>query len=470
MLNLGVFLEALSDYRPAGNEPAVSSVVVDSRQAVPGSVFVAFRGEAADGHDFVPDAFRRGAVAALVEHVPSGETRWPVVDVRAGGVALPPEPPYYVRVDSTLRALQQVAKAWRGRFSPRVIAITGSVGKTSTKELASAVLSRCFRTLKSVGNQNNEIGLPLTLLNLTPEHQAAVVEMGMYAEGEIALLCDLARPQVGVVTMIAPVHLERLGSMDAIVRAKRELVEALPADGVAVLNKDDERVMSMAAHTRARVFTYGLDPSADLSAGNVVSMGLEGIRLTFSYQGETLNVGVPLLGRHSAHTALRAAAVGLVEGMSWDDIVSGLDAMTSQVRLVVVPGPRGSRLLDDSYNSSPDSALAALNLLADLDGRRVAVLGDMLELGEAEVAGHRLVGRRAADVADILIVVGRRARMIGEEALAVGMPAERVHLLEDTPAAIPLLEELVREGDIVLVKGSLGMRMDRIVTAFGGHS
>jgi UDP-N-acetylmuramoyl-tripeptide--D-alanyl-D-alanine ligase len=144
--------------------------------------------------------------------------------------------------------------------------------------------------------------------------------------------------------------------------------------------------------------------------------------------------------------------------------------MTSQVRLVVVPGPRGSRLLDDSYNSSPDSALAALNLLADLDGRRVAVLGDMLELGEAEVAGHRLVGRRAADVADILIVVGRRARMIGEEALAVGMPAERVHLLEDTPAAIPLLEELVREGDIVLVKGSLGMRMDRIVTAFGGHS
>ncbi len=465
MLTLAHILSPLTDYRPAGDEPAVSSLVVDSREVGPGAVFVAFAGERVDGHHFVAEAFERGAIAALVERPLAGD--WPVIDTRAAHPGRPARLPVVILVDNTLYALQTIARAWRARFDLRVIGITGSVGKTSTKELTAAVLGRRFRVLKSVGNQNNEIGVPLTLLNLRPEHERAVIEMGMYSEGEIALLCNLARPQVGVVTMIGPVHMERLGSLEAIVAAKRELVAALPDDGVAVLNLDDPRVMSMADHTRARVFTYGLDSAADLWADDIESMGLDGVRFTLHHAGETLTVRVPLIGRHSVHTALRAAAVGLIEGLGWDDIVAGLNATAAQLRLVVSDGPRGSVIIDDTYNSSPDSALAALNLLADLQGRRIAVLGDMLELGRAEKQAHRVVGRRAADVADVVVAVGERARTIGAEALALGMPADRVRLVDDAPAAVPVLQELIRAGDIVLVKGSLGMRMDRIVTALG---
>ena len=462
---LGFLLEALTEYRPTGKEPVVSSFIVDSREAVPGSVFVAFAGENVDGHDFVADAFGRGAVVALVQRPIGGE--WLTVDARAGHGEYPARLPVCILVDDTMHALQAIARAWRARFNVRLIGVTGSVGKTSTKELIAAVLSRRFRTLKSEGNQNNEIGLPLTLLNLRAGHERAVVEMGMYAPGEIALLCDLARPAVGVVTMIGPVHLERLGSMEAIVAAKQELVAALPDDGVAVLNRDDPRVMGMAPHTRARIFTYGLDSAADVWADHIESMGLDGVRFTLHHRDEELNVRVPLLGRHSVHTALRAAAVGLIEGLSWEEIVAGLGALSSQLRLVVNPGPRDSLLIDDTYNSSPDSALAALNLLADLGGRRIAVLGDMLELGDAEFEAHQIVGRRVADVADALITVGGRAQTIGREAVGAGLAANRVQMVADAPAAVPLLEELIRPGDVILVKGSLGMRMERIVAALG---
>ena len=462
---LGHILEALTDYRPTHKEPAVSSFVVDSREAVPGSTFVAFRGENVDGHDYVDDAFARGAIAALVEQPVSG--KWAVLDTRSGYASAPDQLPVCIVVDKTQTALQQIARAWRARFEVRIIGITGSVGKTSTKELTAAVLSRRFRTLKSEGNQNNEIGVPLTLLNLRSHHERAVIEMGMYAQGEIDLLCDLARPAVGVVTIIGPVHLERLGSIDAIVAAKRELIAALPDDGTAVLNMDDPRVMEMAPYTRARIFTYGLDSRADLWADHIESMGLDGVRFALHHRHESLNVRVPLLGRHNVHTALRAAAVGLVEGLGWEDIIAGLGSMASQLRLVVIPGPRHSLLIDDTYNSSPDSALAALNLLDDLDGRHIAVLGDMLELGDAEHQGHQVVGRRAADVAELLITVGPRAQTIAREATGAGLSADRVMVVSDALEAVPLLEAIVMPGDVILIKGSLGMKMDRIVTALG---
>lgn len=463
--DLGHILAALTDYRPTQQEPAVSSFVVDSREAVPGSVFIAFRGENVDGHDYVADAFERGAIAALVGRTINGE--YPVVDARAGHIGGLPQPPLCILVDDPLRALQVIARRWRARFDVRIIGITGSVGKTSTKELTAAVLSQRYRTLKSEGNQNNEIGVPLTLLNLRESHERAVIEMGMYSQGEIDLLCDIARPVIGVVTMIGPVHLERLGSMEAIVAAKRELITALPDDGVAVLNMDDPRVMSMASQAKGRVFTYGLDNTADLWADQIESMGLDGVRFSLHHRRETLNVRVPLLGRHSVHTALRATAVGLIEGLGWEEVIAGLGALSSQLRLVVIPGPRGSLLIDDTYNSSPDSALAALNLLADLDGRRIALLGDMLELGDAETQAHLMVGRRVADVADYLITVGSRARLIGREAMLVGMSPNKVQAAEDAPAAVPLLEAILQPGDVILVKGSLGMKMDQIVTALG---
>ncbi len=459
-------MQALTSYWPTDREPAVSSFVVDSREAIPGSVFVAFRGDNVDGHEYVADAFGRGAIAALVQHSSVG-AKWATIDTRAGHAEPPTNLPVCILVNDTTHALQQIARAWRARFDTRLIGITGSVGKTSTKELTAAVLSRRFRTLKSEGNRNNEIGVPLTLLNLRPWHERAVIEMGMYAQGEIDLLCDIARPSVGVITMIGPAHLERLGSIEAIVAAKRELVASLPDDGVAVLNMDDPRVMEMAPYTRAHLFTYGLNSEADVWADNIESMGLDGIRFTLHHRSEALNVRVPLLGRHSVHTALRAAAVGLIEGLRWEHIIAGLGDLSSQLRLVVIPGPRGSLLIDDTYNSSPDSALAALNLLGDLDGRRIAVLGDMLELGDAEYQAHQVVGRRAADIADRLITIGSRARTIGREAQGSGMTSGRIQMVDDAPEAVPLLEELIQPGDVILVKGSLGMRMDRIVTALG---
>jgi UDP-N-acetylmuramoyl-tripeptide--D-alanyl-D-alanine ligase len=292
--------------------------------------------------------------------------------------------------------------------------------------------------------------------------------MGFYQPGEIKFLCDLARPAVGVVNNVYAVHLERAGSIENIARGKGELVEALPPapEGVAVLNFDDPLVLAMRSRTRARVFTYGLDPAADLWADNIESLGLAGIRFQLHHRHEVLHLRVPLLGRHSVHTCLRAAAVGLIEGLTWQEIIEGLQSVgATQLRLVAVTGPQGSLLLDDTYNASPESVVAALNLLNELEGRRVAVLGDMLELGAHEELGHRLVGRRARDVADLLVTVGPRARIIAEEAREAGLPAEAVIELADSEQALAFLRQTIRRGDVVLLKASRGVRLDRIVPA-----
>ncbi len=473
MLTLGHIIEPLSTYTATGTETAVASVVMDSREVVAGSVFVAYAGEQVDGHAFVEQAFAAGAVAALVERPFSGE--YHTLDLRAGqNNALSEldetELPICLLVEDTIEALQTAAKAWRNRFDVEVIGITGSVGKTSTKDLTHSVLSQKYNTFKSPGNRNSVLGLPMALFGLREHHEKAVLEMGMYVPGEIATLCEMSAPQVGLVTLIGAVHMERAGSMEAIVAAKQELVEALPAHGVAILNKDDSRVMSMAAHTQARIFTYGLDPMADVWADNIESMGLKGIRFVLHHRGdEAMTVQVPLLGRHSVHTSLRAAAVGLVEGLSWDEIVRGLRETAVQLKLVTVPGPKNSTIIDDTYNANPESMMAALNLLADLPGRRVAVLGDMLELGHVEEAAHRLIGRRVADVAQRLVAVGRRAEWIAEEALKVGMLRAHVVMVVDVDTAVSVLEELIVEQDMILVKGSLGMQMDKIINALGRY-
>jgi UDP-N-acetylmuramoyl-tripeptide--D-alanyl-D-alanine ligase len=467
MLTLGFWLETLAGVVLEGSDPPLASVVIDSRESEPGSLFVAFAGENSDGHDYIADAFGRGAVAALVERPIAGD--YTLLDVRQPGQATLTrlEGPLCILVENTMLALQQVAGQWRRQFPVRVVGITGSVGKTSTKELTHAVLARRFPTLKSEGNYNNEIGLPLTLLQLRPEHERAVLEMGMYARGEIATLAELARPSVGVVTNVGPVHMERLGSIEAIAAAKQELVEALPAapEGVAILNREEPLVMAMAEHTAAQVFTYGLGDNADLWADQIESMGLDGIRFRLHQGQNALTVHVPLLGRHSVHTSLRAAAVGLVEGLSWDEIGAGLQSLGSQLRLVASPGPRNSVVLDDTYNSSPESAIAALNLLQELGGRRIAVLGDMLELGAAEEASHRLVGRRVPSAADMLVTVGPLARWIGEEAIASGMPAGDVVTVAGVEAARAVLLDLIEPADFILVKGSRGVQLERLVAA-----
>jgi UDP-N-acetylmuramoyl-tripeptide--D-alanyl-D-alanine ligase len=317
--------------------------------------------------------------------------------------------------------------------------------------------------LKSEGNLNNEIGLPLTLLQVESAHERAVLEMGMYALGEIRTLAEIARPRIGIVTNVGPTHLERLGTIEHIAVAKSELVQALPSDGWAILNGDDPRVRAMRGQTRAAVQFYGLDAANDVWADEIESLGLEGISFALHRGKESLHVRVPLLGRHSVHTSLAAVCVGLVENLSWDEILHGLQDVAAQLRLVSVPGVRDTTLLDDSYNASPSSTLAALNLLGDLPGRRVAILGDMLELGALEAEGHRVVGYRAAEITDVVIAVGTRGRMIAQAAREVG----RAQVIEtaDNAAAIAAAERVLQPGDFVLVKGSRGMRMEEIVAA-----
>lgn len=468
MLTLNEVFEANTGKTYSMMNHPVSEVVIDSRQVKPGALFVALPGESVDGHEFVGQALERGAIAALVDKQVEVETSR--IDLRkppAPEAIAELEPPYILRVEHALRALQQTARLWRQRFDVRVIGITGSVGKSTTKELAADVLSQRYRTVRSPGNLNNEIGLPLSLLKMGAGDERAVLEMGFYVPGEIAELCEIAKPQVGVVTNISQVHLERAGSLEAIVQGKGELVESLPPapEGVAILNYDEPLVRSLAERTQARLFYYGLSPEADLWASDVESLGLEGVRFVLHYGEEQLHVRVPMLGRHSVHTSLRAAAVGLTEGLSWQEIVSGLQSSHAQLRLVAVHGPHGSLILDDTYNAAPASVIAALNLLAELEGRRVAVLGDMLELGSFEERGHRMVGARAAQVADLLLAVGRRARWIGDEAKLAGMEPDEVVFLEDSDGAIAYLKDHIQEGDVILVKGSHGMRMDRVVEA-----
>ncbi len=458
----------------------IRNVVIDSRQALRGDLFVALPGERQDGHDYVGHALGRGAIAALVhyDHVPNLEGLEVIrLDTTrpddAAPVVFGEGVPCLIRVGDTLTALQHLSAFWRAKFSLRVIGITGSVGKTTTKELVAQVLNMRYRTLKSEGNYNNEIGVPLTLLKLRPEHERAVIEMGMYGLGEIAAYCQWARPQVGVVTIIAPVHLERLGTIENIVKAKSELPAALPSaeeGGVAILNDDDERVRGMAAVTQARVMTYGLTPRADVWADNIESFGLDGISFVLHHGRKQRPAKLPLIGRHSVHTALRAAAVGLVEGMDLGEVVEALRMPPTQLRLVMAKGPFDSVVLDDTYNASVESTIAALNLLAEIEGvgPRIAVLGDMLELGDTEKQAHDEVGCRAALVAQYVIGVGERSRWTCRAAVECGARPERVFHVMTNGEALEVLNDIVRERCVILVKGSRGMKMEEIVAGLGG--
>ena len=320
MLTIADAIEAITGFRPQ-TTLVITEAVIDSRQTIPGSLFVAIPGEKMDGHNFIDEAFKRGASFALIQR--NVDASFHTLDLRAvtsadSFLTFDFATPFCLRVENTVTALQQIARFWRRKLDLRVIGITGSVGKSTTKEMIAEVLSTRYRTLKSPGNLNNEIGLPLTMLRLSSGHQRAVMEMGFYVPGEIAFLCDIAQPQVGVVTNVGTVHAERAGSQEAIARGKAELVQALPPapEGIAILNFDDPWVQKMEERTKARVFFYGLSPEAHLWADQVVGLGLEGIRFRMHYAGETLHVKIPLIGRHSVHTALRAAAVGLVEGMT----------------------------------------------------------------------------------------------------------------------------------------------------------
>ena len=434
---------------------AFSTASVDSRKITPGCCFVALHGERVDGHRFVRDALTAGASVALVAH--------PVEPPEGSGAAI-------VQVADPLIALQELAAWWRARSPARVVGITGSTGKTIAKELIADVLSQRLRVLRSEGNLNSESGLPMTLLRLEPAHEVAVLEMGMYTVGEIARLAEIARPQVGVVMAVHPTHLLRAGSIERVAQGKSELPRALPADGLAVLNADDVHVAAMRSVTPAEVVTFGLSPAADYRAVDVESRGLAGTTFTIDSPSGARRLRSATPGRHLVTHALAAAAVADRFGLSLDDVEAGL-ALGSRAphRMAVAQAAAGYTIVDDSYNASPVSVLAALDFLAETPlpagGRRLAVLGDMLELGPEEEEAHRRVGARAAQVVDGLVAVGVRGRWIAEAARAGGL-----RCVVQVPSADDATENVAtvldpRPGDVLLVKASRGIELDRVVHA-----
>ncbi len=464
--------------------PPFGAVTMSSRRdGVPpmreGGLFVAIRGARRDGHDFVADAFANGARAALVARVPEGlqpavaAGRVQVRDFRHGAPAAAPcaetdsipSTPLLLLVDDPLQTLQRCGAWWRRRQRARVLAITGSVGKTTTKELLASILRRRHTVLATEGNLNNELGLPIMLLRLTAAHQKAVLEIGISAVGEMATFAALARPDVAIVTRVAPVHLLGFGEVETVEREKGELVAALGDSGLAVLNADDERVARMRQRTRARAILYGCRAPADVQATEIERPTLEGLGFRLHFGGRSERAWLPLVGQHFVTPALAAAAAAFAEGCSWAEVLEGLAQPPPGARLQPRHLPNGAVLLDDTYNASPVATMAALDVLAALPGRRIAVLGDMFELGAFAVEGHRQVGERAAQCVDELIAVGELAPVVVEAALAAGLPASQAVAVPGNAAAIACLQARLRAGDYVLIKGSHGMHMEEIVQA-----
>ena len=432
----------------------VCHAAVDSRRVEPGMLFVALPGEHTDGHRFLADAVARGAAALLVTRdLPDAELD-ALAAAAPGGCSI-------VQVRDGIGALHALAASWRLRFDPLVVGITGSIAKTSTKEAVASVLSRSYRVLRSEGNENNEIGLPLTLLRLGREYQVAVLEMGMYVPGEIAQLCDVARPDIGIVTAVRGVHLERAGSIDAIEAGKGQLVEALPEAGTAILNADDPRVRRMAGRTRARVLTYGFNEAADVTSVGVTSAGLDGMRFRLRLPGQAERpVRLPVLGRHGVHNGLAAAAAGVALGLDPVDIIEGLERGWHAPHRDALRRIGPWLVIDDTYNAGPDSMAAALELLGSLPGRHVAVLGEMLELGPEALTLHREVGERAAASCDLLLGVGDRGALIAAGARGSGLAAGRALAVPDHAAALRELRARLLPGDVVLFKASRGLGLD----------
>lgn len=429
----------------------VTGVSIDSRTCRPGDAFFAIRGVHQDGHAFIDHARARGAACAVASRLPPG--------LGAGGDFA------VVLVEDTTAALQRLGAFHRRRFAIPVVAITGSNGKTTTKELVATVLSARRRVLKPTASFNNQWGVPLTLLDLEPAHEAAVLELGMNAFGEIAHLAQLCQPTVGVVTAIAPAHLEGVGSIEGVQKAKGELVEAVPPDGLVILNADDPLVLGLAARARARVTTYGQADRADVRLGDV-GLAEEGVTFRLTAGNAAAVVRLPLAGRHNAWNAAAAAAVGLALGVPLDEAAAALALAAPVKGRLVWREAAGVRILDDTYNANPASLRAALDVLraGPAASRRWVILGDMLELGAHTEAAHRDAGAWVAALpAAGFAAVGPAMRLAAEAARAGGC-REVATFVEPVEAALHVAAR-VANGDRVLVKGSRGMRMERAVEA-----
>ena len=426
---------------------------IDSRTIQPGDLFFAVKGERLDGHDFVEQAFSKGAVAAVVrkDHLGRYLVNTPLLPV-----------------DDTLVALQTLATAVRRLWGKSLIGVTGSTGKTTTKEAIAHVLSSRFRVLKSEGNFNNHFGLPLTLLRLEPEHDAAVIEMGMSHAGEIAALAKIAQPEIGVVTNVAPVHLEFFNSLADIARAKYELIESLPSGGTAVLNADDEYVSQFGRDFHGKVVLYGFRSPADVRAENVKHHGAEGSTFDVVVGSCREQASLPLVGAHNIYNALAAVAVGIERGLTLSEALGALATLAPADKRGEVVKLGNITIINDCYNSNPKALDAMVDALAAMPAkRRIVVAGEMLELGAAGEEMHRSSGRHMAErKIDVLVGVRGLAQSMVDSARESGMRAE---FLATPQEAGEWLARETREGDVVLLKASRGVKLEQALEYWKSH-
>jgi UDP-N-acetylmuramoyl-tripeptide--D-alanyl-D-alanine ligase len=450
------FIAAPGHYDPQAQAVGYS---IDSRTIQPGELFFAVKGDRFDGHDFVESALSRGAIAAVVrkDHVGTGDSPVQLA------------PPVLIEVDDTLVALQTLATAVRKLWCKTAIGITGSMGKTTTKEAVAHLLSIKYRVHRTKGNFNNHFGLPLGLLALEPEFDLAVVEMGMSHAGEIAALTKIALPNQGVVTNVAPVHLENFDSIAGIARAKYELIESLPASGTAFLNADDEYVSQFGRDYKGKVIQYGLKSVADVRAEKIETLGAEGTRFDLVCNGTCQPVHSPLLGQHNVYNVLAAAAVALEHGITPSEIAESLPTLSAADKRGQVVQLGNISVFYDCYNSSPRALMAAVDTLAAMPAkRRIVVAGEMLELGATAEQLHRECGRYiAGKKLDFLLGVRGLAKPMVEAAVSSAMKAEFVSTPEE---AGHWLSSNTREGDVVLLKASRGVKLERALEVWKSAS
>jgi UDP-N-acetylmuramoyl-tripeptide--D-alanyl-D-alanine ligase len=429
----------------------IKGVSIDSRTIKPGQLFIAIKGENFDGHDFIASAISRGAAAIIAEDAHRVKT-----EVHAAAIIV---------VKDTLNALMQLAAYHRQRFSIPVIAVTGSNGKTTTKDLIASVLAQRLNVLKSWKNYNNEIGLSLTLLGISKGTEAVVVEMGMRGLGQIAKLTEISRPTMGVITNVGPVHLELLKSLENIAAAKAELLKGIDCSGKAFLNAEDPWCLKMQNKLLPKSILYGFKQGCHYSA-KLLDASFSGSKFLLIKGEQTNEVMLPIPGEHNVLNALAAAAVAGELGFDLDVISEGLfGSALSEKRLEILKGPLNTTIINDTYNANPVSVMASLSILAKAPAkRRIAVLGEMYELGDFEKQGHALVGASVhSNGIDCLIAIGKLARYIAEGAIAAGMPKSNVLVVGGNAEAISYLKKLIAAGDFILFKGSRSARVEEVV-------
>ena len=449
-LSVKDLLQATNGNLISGNElDEINNIAIDSRKAKLGDVFIAIIGENLDGHKFMQSALDNGCKTFIKNR--SNSIKFESSDINL------------IEVDDTTIALGDIAKYYKEKFVIPYIGVTGSVGKTTTKDMIYAAISNNFDTLKNEGNFNNHIGVPLTLFNLNKKHECAIIEMGMSNFNEIEYLANIVNPKIGVISNIGLSHIENLGSQDGILKAKLEITTNFDENNILIVNGDDEYLSKVCKEDcNYNLKTFGFNSNNDVYCTEYI-MSEDSINFKCIIDGKEEAIFIPTVGKHNIYNAMAAILVGLTLGMKLEDIKLGLRGFTASKMRLDIFKKNDLTIINDAYNASPDSMKAALDILGRYEKRRVAILGDMFEMGEHSEYGHRLVGESSINNVDILITIGDMSKFIGDEAKKLGLDNNNIHHFENKELAIESLNNLINKDDVVLVKASRGMKLEQIV-------